>query len=660
MNRRTKITLVLAGFLLATFGSAVATVALNNGKDAGQNVAFEKAGGPNVTLGESVEFTNQNPYATSDQITLDPWGHWTSSGDTEVRVDKVNGTWTNMSQLSVDGTTLTVDINDKQEIGVEGQTKSLKITDMAVDDNTVDFIYAGSSGQTNLTVNGLPANTQIAAEDDTQTQLVAVATTDGSGTATFENMPNSKHSVRLTTGSSSPSVSNPSPTGTLQDEPQQLSVDLSDSDFPYDNVDVTFEIDGNTVATKTKTSGGTVTADISSRTLLGGDKTIDVTATDGYGNADSLTYTLTVPHNISVFNESRPTQKLTGKDVTVRFFGDNETVVEKGSGNNGKLNMTGLPVGETFVVTADTTNFTQRRIFVDSIYEQQEVYLLHTSVDSSDLLYQLDDRTGKFTPGDTGAILKIQRPLEKDFDSDGKNETRYQTISGDRFDATESYPATLEDDVRYRLRIRNDVGDERVLGAYRVTGPASETLTVGQLSFSERTGDVPVVTDASLVELNNSRFVRVLYDDSENKTSQVNVTVFEQGNPGNELINQGFTGDYGELVVTKSVPNNAPDNITYNVSIEAVRGGETTTHDQLIGAVPDINVPVDEDALKWMGWIAVVSLMGLVVVFDDSLAALVGTVAAAALGVVGIISVPPVALGVAGTIAISYATVRRT
>jgi len=76
--------------------------------------------------------------------------------------------------------------------------------------------------------------------------------------------------------------------------------------------------------------------------------------------------------------------------------------------------------------------------------------------------------------------------------------------------------------------------------------------------------------------------------------------------------------------------------------------------------VPEIakDLGVDPTVLAYMSFIGLVAITGLVVVFDDRLAALTAVVVATLLTTLGAISIPAPALGIAGVIALLYNVAR--
>ena len=187
MDRRTKISFVLVGVVLALvlpLTAGVVSDVLSGGKSAGANVEFNQSNGPRVVVGESVNFTTENPWQESNQVTLQPVANFSSPGSSSVRVERFNGTWTNLTQLEVDNA-LTVDVNDKQTVTISGGADSLAYRDVTLDDGTNDFEYSGPDGGTiTVTLRDLPTSTQIAAVEPSGAVL-DVTTSDASGSATF-------------------------------------------------------------------------------------------------------------------------------------------------------------------------------------------------------------------------------------------------------------------------------------------------------------------------------------------------------------------------------------------------------------------------------------------------------------------------------------------
>ena len=263
-----------------------------------------------------------------------------------------------------------------------------------------------------------------------------------------------------------------SPTGPLSTVSPTFQIDINDTDFQTaqgDSVDVEFYTNrSGLVGTDTLTANGTVSV---SSTAVGGTTEWWAVARDSYGNSQvSANFTFTAPSELRILNESAPTQLVDNTTVELRFYtGEltNSPQVFTKTTTNGAIDMTGLPVGEPFVVVAKADGYYDRRIFVPSLSETQQVYLLPDSVTSADTIFELKDYSGAF-PQDV-TVLLVQRAI---------NGT-YETVLGDYFGATSQFPAILELGARYRLVLMNvETGQTKTLGTYTPLTAATQTVTV--------------------------------------------------------------------------------------------------------------------------------------------------------------------------------------
>jgi len=592
MKETTRRLVIAAVLLVAAVGvvaAAVSTTSVTQNSDGAVLQAGDS--GPAVNITGNIDVypaTGTTGTTTVQWNTTDGNVTVTSSAHTNITIadTEIVGTWTNATAIDATNGPVTIDPADKPAVTVDEQIDTIAFrSSTSADDGVVDFVYSGSSSTSNVTLRTAPANTQLGAVDADTGALLDVATSDASGTIVFDALDNSQHNVLLQT-SDSPSLSNPSPQGQLVNNPTSISVQVNDSDFPGDTVSTSFDLDGSSVGSKSVSSNGTASVSMPSRGQTAGVHTVDVTATDSFGQTTTLSYTYEVPSNITIFNETSPSQKITSATATLRFFEVGGGEVFERTTSNGKLDLTGLPVQKDMTVVVEASGFETRRIFLDSIYEQSEVYLLDTSFMNApatgDVVFTLSDRTGQFP--DSTTTLRVQRALTKDFDGDGNDETRMQTIAGDKFGASGEFPATLvASSVRYRLVIENEQGDRRVLGAYTATGDDSVTL------------------------------------------------------------------------------ESVPSNVTYEVRHHANRSGAADVGGlQRVGDIPPIAgaLGLDPRVLAMASYVSIAAITGLVVVFDDRLAAVTGTVMAFVLTLLGTVSIPPLAIGISGAISILYAVGR--
>ncbi|MFB6198720.1 MAG: hypothetical protein ABEI52_10705, partial [Halobacteriaceae archaeon] len=96
-----------------------------------------------------------------------------------------------------------------------------------------------------------------------------------------------------------------------------------------------------------------------------------------------------------------------------------------------------------------------RRAYVNSIFDQQDIYLLNSTAfptasdEAIETRFVYEDRTGRFDQDET--TLEIQRAVDKDDDGN----FNWTTVAGDFWGAAGEFPFTGEYQERYRLIITN-------------------------------------------------------------------------------------------------------------------------------------------------------------------------------------------------------------
>jgi hypothetical protein len=608
----------------------------SDGYEATAGVRYNASNGPEVILSEDRTVESGSPFPDANTVEL---GNVTfsSSGQTVVQVDQYEGTWTNVSQLDVTGANLTINPDDKQQVTVGGDTDTLRFTDVAVDDGTADFVYGGASGSTTVTISDVPTNTKIEAVDQSNGNVLDISVSDGSGSITFEDLPNSEHTVELQTKSGGdPVVSNGTPTGTISSRSTDLSVDVEDSDFPNDEVSVEFFVDGNRVGTDTLTSNGTASVSVSN--LDGGSHTWTAEATDEYGGTDSATYDLNIPDTLYIRDEEHPDQLIDDRTVEVTFYADNETIERTTS--DGTINLTGLPT-RTLVATAQASGFQDRRILIRDVSRQRSIFLLNETTTSSAITFRLEDNTGDFPS--SSSQLYVQRSVNYS-ETDGNE---WMTVSGDYFAADQEFSTILETGQRYRLVIRNEEGDQRVLGSYVPEGDETTTLTIGNIIW-EATDDGSVLFDTDLNEEENQ--LRLEYNDTAGTTDRLEIVVYERGNESN-VIYETTEYDVSEHVETVPLTENESE-LDLVVDVYGHRSGEDFNATQQVGEIPEQPVPVDSKWLSLMGQVLIVGVAGLVAGVLHRTGGIVVVSVAFALSWFGWVIIHPAALGFAGFLAL--------
>ncbi len=272
----------------------------------------------------------------------------------------------------------------------------------------------------------------------------------------------------VTATNRAPELSDPSPTGGgfVEDRPIELSVNVTDEDFSTeqgDEVTVTFyDGDDTELGSDTVTTNGT--ASIEHPDPVGGENEWYAEADDAYGGSDRSpdtgTHTFEAPGELEIRDEQ--TEELLGEvNATVEFFFERSTepdlIVER-EADNGTVDMTGLPPDESFVVSAEADGYFDRRIFVESLFDTQTIYLLDDEADAVSIEFILNDFSGRFDGEES--ILEVQRNI---------NES-WQTVEGDFFGAGGRFTATLALDKRHRLIVTNtQTGETRNLGTFTPT-----------------------------------------------------------------------------------------------------------------------------------------------------------------------------------------------
>jgi len=185
-------------------------------------------------------------------------------------------------------------------------------------------------------------------------------------------------------------------------------------------------------------------------------------------------------------------------------------------------------------------------------------------------------------------------------------------------------------------------------------------LEVGAIRFAAGEQDQATVFQAALEGSDGNRKVTIRYADPDNRTTQLQYEVIRDD--GTVLQpNTTVAGPVPSFKTTIPVPSSAPDDVSYEVRFHADRDAAADSGGlRRIGDVPEIatTLGLDPTVLAYMSFIGLVAITGLVVVFDDRLAALTAVVVATLLTTLGAISIPAPALGIAGVIALLYNVAR--
>jgi hypothetical protein len=398
---------------------------------------------------------------------------------------------------------------------------------------------------------------------------------------------------------------------------------------------------------------------------------LDAAPVDSNGNVvlDQLTTTTATeinlrqgPSELRVYEESNPSQLVDGTTLRVRIFG--ETEVFEREVTNGRMDLTGIPSDERLTITVqDDADYSYRRISIPSTAQQEEVYLINETAnpDVATVEFDIVDQTGgEFSTEQTQ--LLIDKAITKDFDGDGTEETQYQTVSGDTIGSSGSYTATLQNEERYRLRVINNDGNSRTLGSYAVQGDANPTLNIGEVDINSDNDLGYAVDVRTLLEDSNQdgtveQFVQVRYEDRGQQTQELRYVLTNESS-NTTITDEAISGPLGTHSATYQLAQNETAS-TYKLDWETTRvseNGSTVQHTgvQYAGDIPGIGgqLPIDDKWLSLIGFVSIVAVSGLIVIYDGSLAGLAATGWASLLTVLGIVAIPAPALGLAGAVSV--------
>ena len=365
------------------------------------------------------------------------------------------------------------------------------------------------------------------------------------------------------------------------------------------------------------------------------------------------------PSELQVRNEIRPDELVDGNSsLRARAFADGDVLFER-QVTDGTVSLDGVPLDEEIIVTVreENADFVYRRILIESAIQTSEIYVLPTDEPSAQIRFQLRDDTGRF--GDSANTrFFVEKPITRDYDNDGTNETRYQVISADRLGADGEFPTILVDSERYRLRVQNEQGEQRVLGSYVVQGATTSTIPIGSVQFTGNT-DEGAALQATLREAPDSAShnheVRLVYVDPEGETSEIDVSI-TNGTGGTirptstEQING--TAAYVETFPITDTSFD-PDQDTATVEVVATRGLEQVTFTQQLGDVPPIDIgPLPQEMVELAALASILAVLGLLVIINPAMAALVTPGYAGLLVILGLAPIPMFGVVLAGVIGV--------
>lgn len=537
MNTKTAIAAVLAAALVIGATPALASLAANTTPIAGETpVSTDQT--PTIILADTSGTTNVDLSDYSQGSTLDietAEGNITVTGDdgasARLATADIEGTQTQVTQISAGSNWVNLNPADKQRMDVRGDADALAFESITVDDGNTDIQLTGTQGGTaELRLYGLSATTDYGLYDASRDEYLGAFTTDASGVGqTDVRMPDGSHALQLRTASQddAPTLSNPSPTGQVTSQPASLSVNVKGHAWP---VNVSFYLDGSFVGSDTLTSNGTASTSVGATTL--GEHTWTANSTDGLDQQTNLSATYETPSNIRLLEEHAPQQLVNNSTVTIRFFTTDGDVAIQRQTSDGRLDLDGLP-DSAFVMFIESPDHYDRRIFLQSIFNQKNAYLLNETEfsradnDAIRSRFVYEDLTGEFPREDT--TIQIERAI----DLDGDDESQFRVVAGDYWGASNEFQDILEYGERYRIVLVNqETGARTVQGTHHPIEDLTHTIRLSGLV--EEAADASSVV--GLAELNeSSQVIDLAYGDPGNQTESLTVRIENQS--GGVLFN---------------------------------------------------------------------------------------------------------------------------
>lgn len=609
LSRRTVRVCLLVGLVLGV-GIVAAAHWTNPVETSGQPYVGASPSGPHLTLPpDATDFNASAAFVSDTRLRIETHGGGNataiSNGNTTAQVDNLDGAWTNLSDIHLNGNELYLDPDDKSAINVSGTPDTLDWHEtIAVDDGQVDFNYSGSSGTTTLTVRGLPAGQLVAAVNRSDGEPLAFDEVDANGRATFQ-LPNSEHAVLLQTSDGDPILTNGRPEGDQSSAPTRLYVDVDDPDYPNENVSVEFFLDGSSVGTNATNESGTVSVAIAAPS--GGTHTVRAEATDRWGQKTNLTWTFGVPADLTIRNVSDPTDIIDNQEVTVTFYEPDGSITQRTT-TTGTVSLDGLdPSGNIVAVIeapGDPTGgpaYHTRQYLIQDISVSRSAYLLPVNATELFNVFELEDNTGDFDPTESKLIIERALPVS--------GNVQWVRVAGGHFGAVNEFSIYLERNVTYRLLVENEEDDQRKVGEY----VARDEINPKTITLSSIIADQPRADERwASAYINDSdpdddqATLYYAYNDSTGNTTDVSGIIHERNNESNVLTTFDFDSVGSSVVFTTTLQGDEL-NKTWMVDWEARNASGTLIEDGEIPVGQTGGIPISMDP-AWLYRIALVAI----------------------------------------------------
>lgn len=436
------------------------------------------------------------------------------------------------------------------------------------------------------------------------------------------------------------SLSPNSTSSTVGSLPVTLSASVSDPDFGTsqgDSATVEWFVDGEKRGETTVSSNTTVSHELDNVDSGTHDWHVEISDDDGHTDT-SATAAFAMPGELKIYNESAPNSLVDSATVNIQFYGgqDGDAFTVQRSTTDGTIDMSGLPADQEFIVVVNSDGYHNRRIYLESLTEQANVYLLPTSSKAVYNVFKLSDKSGTYPAGETRLIIQRGLNVSGDF--------QWVTVSGDFFGATNEHKTYLRYNQRYRLRVVNADGDTRDLGALSVGDPRTINLVVSGIDQGVEVppDGVGIATNQTVTGSGASaeKTVEFTFIDESEETTDLSLVVHEAGNASNVFATAGPSPaafPLGTYKFTQAFSGEAA-NVTLVANVTYDRSGATETQTLAFGVDQfPLGLPLGEGWASIFGVGFLIVIGGIFSTANARIGALVIPGVALALNVTGIL-----------------------
>lgn len=291
--------------------------------------------------------------------------------------------------------------------------------------------------------------------------------------------------------------------------------------------------------------------------------------------------------SLFIRDEENPHDLITQATATVRFYetvDDNPTIVER-TASGGSIDLTGLPVDEEFVADIQAPGYHNRTVIIDDLSQQETAFLINkTNTSTVEVTFSVSDQTGDFGED---AEFTVQKAINRTLYNGTPSGFSWTNMAGDEIGSQNAFTTDLFLEDRYRLRIANDQGDTRILGAHVAEANQTVTVTIQDVTIDiqNHTTDISIGFEK---DTDNDQ-IEFLYNDTETETTNLQVIIYERGNATNEVHNTTHAGPFGELFVEEDLTAREM-NATWVVEFSGSRNGTVVDGQYLSGGRGNVDI----------------------------------------------------------------------